>query len=516
MHRSGFPFLVAVETMRSKKAIWNVVANLFQQLVAIVYGFIIPKIIISHFGSEVNGLISSITQFLGYIVLLESGFGPVVKAALYKPLAKKDSQQISNILFASTRFFRRISYIFIAYLLGLTFFYPIIVDTGFDFIFVASMVLITSISTFAEYYFGMAYRLFLQADQKGYIVSIIQAVSYILSLVLVVILAKLNAPVHIIKLATVLTFILRPILQNFYVRKKYQINLANADKQYNIKQKWDGLAQHVASVVHNNTDVVVLTLFSSLAEVSIYSVYSLVLTGVKNLVQAATNGLSSGFGDMIAKEEYKTLNKRFNSYEVIYCTIATIVYVCALLLIVPFVQAYMNGVTDANYTQWTFGILITLAEFVWAIRLPYSSTTLAAGHFKETHIGAWVEAGVNIVLSVILVWNFGLVGVAIGTLVAMIVRTVEFIYHTNKYILKRSIWATINKLVVLVIESLTIVFIARFIPISEMTSYLNWIIYALEIFAVAVLVVLPANYLLFKEDFKDILRTLRRVFKRKK
>ena len=501
--------------MRSKKAIWNVVANLFQQLVSIVYGFVVPKIIISHFGSEVNGLISSITQFLGYIVLLESGFGPVVKAALYKPLAKKDSQQIANILTASSRFFRRISYIFVIYLLGLTFLYPIIVDTGFDFLFVASMVLIISISTFAEYYFGMAYRLFLQADQKSYVVSIIQAASYVLSLILVVILAKFNAPVHIIKLATVLTFVLRPILQNLYVRKKYEINLAGADKKYDIKQKWDGLAQHVASVVHNNTDVVVLSLFSSLTEVSIYSIYSLVLSGVKNLVQAATNGLSSGFGDMIAKEEYKILNKRFNSYEVIYYTIATVVYVCALLLIVPFVQIYMNGVTDANYTQWVFGILITLAEFVWAIRLPYSTTTLAAGHFKETHIGAWVEAGVNIVLSVILVWNFGLVGVAIGTLVAMIIRTAEFVYHTNKYILKRTIWATLNKIIVLAAEALVIVAIAHFIPMPEMNSYLNWVLYALGVFAAAVVVVLPVNYLLYKDDFRDVMDTLKRVVKRK-
>ena len=40
------------------------------------------------YGSDVNGLVSSITQFLGYIALVEGGVGGVIRAALYKPLAK--------------------------------------------------------------------------------------------------------------------------------------------------------------------------------------------------------------------------------------------------------------------------------------------------------------------------------------------------------------------------------------------------------------------------------------------
>ena len=68
--------------MRSKKALYNIITNLIMQGSAIIYGFVIPKIIIDYFGSDVNGLVSSITQFLAYITLLESGFGPVVKSIL--------------------------------------------------------------------------------------------------------------------------------------------------------------------------------------------------------------------------------------------------------------------------------------------------------------------------------------------------------------------------------------------------------------------------------------------------
>ena len=101
--------------MRSKKAIYNIITNLVLQLIIVIYGFVVPKIIIQTFGSGVNGLVSSITQFLAYITLLESGVGPVVKAALYKPIAKKDNKTIANILKTSERFFKRI-YIYLLYI----------------------------------------------------------------------------------------------------------------------------------------------------------------------------------------------------------------------------------------------------------------------------------------------------------------------------------------------------------------------------------------------------------------
>ena len=117
--------------MRSKKAIYNISTNLILQIVIVIYGFIVPKIIISSFGSNVNGLISSITQFLAYITLLESGFGPVVKSVLYKPIAKKDNKTIANILKSTEKFFRSIAIIFLVYIIILCICYTFILSKNF-------------------------------------------------------------------------------------------------------------------------------------------------------------------------------------------------------------------------------------------------------------------------------------------------------------------------------------------------------------------------------------------------
>jgi len=444
--------------MRSKKAIYNIISNLMLQFVVVIYGFIVPQIIISNFGSSVNGLISSITQFLAYITLLESGFGPVVKATLYQPIAKKDNKTIKNILKASEKFFRTIAGIFIVYIIALTIIYPILVRNEFSNVYTISLILIIAISTFAEYFFGMTYRLYLQAEQKTYIISIIQVFTYILSTITIVILAKLNVSIQIIKLVSSIIFVLRPLLQNYYVRKKYNMNLKDAEGNYKIKQKWDGLAQHVAAVIHSNTDITILTFFCSLTEVSVYSVYYLVVAGIRKIIEAFSSGIDASWGDMIAKNEYKNLNEKFDLYEVLYFIVCTIVFASAIVLIVPFVSVYTRDINDANYIRYTFGYLIVISEFIWAIRLPYSSIILAAGHFKETRIGAWIEAISNIVISIVLVFKFGIIGVTIGTIVAMIIRTIEFIYHTNKYILKRNIFESIKKVFLIVIETIIIFF----------------------------------------------------------
>ncbi|MBQ3452754.1 polysaccharide biosynthesis C-terminal domain-containing protein [Candidatus Saccharibacteria bacterium] len=502
--------------MRSKRVIYNIVTNIILQLISIIYGFIVPKIIISEFGSDVNGLVSSITQFLAYITLLESGFGPVIKATLYKPIAKKDSKAIADILRTSERFFRRIAWVFVLYIVILFFVYPFIVDKTFNPAFTIAMIAIMGLSKFAEYFFGMTYRLYLQAEQKLYITSIIQAIAYIANALLIVFMAMAGSDILLIELISGLIFMLRPILQNIYVKKKYKINLASASPNYRIKHKWDGLAQHIAATIHENTDITILTLFRSLSEVSVYSVYYLVITGIRRLIRSFSDGIDSLFGDMIANDESENLNKVFSPYETVYALISTIIFSCTIVLIVPFIAIFTQNVTDADYIRPIFGTLLVVSEYVWAIRQPYNLLIKASGHFKETRKGAWVESVINILVSVVLVNQLGIIGVAIGTVTAMSVRTIEFVYHANKHILHRSIWESARRIIIAAIETAIIVWACNYLPYLENTNYINWALNAMEVVIASTAISLVASVVIFRKDFREMKTFLKNITKRKK
>ena len=490
--------------MRKKKVIANIIFSLFFQIVTIICGFIVPKQIISTFGSDINGLIISITQFLAYITLLDAGFGPIIKSLLYKPIAKKNKKEVEQILKSSEKIFRRIAHIFIIYILVLCIVFPIILNEKFDTIFTVSLIIIISLSTFFEYFFGMTYKLYLQAKQSSYIISIIQTTTLLISTITIVILVNINASIHIVKLFSGVIFLLRPLFLSTYVKRKYKIDLKNIESNYDIKQKWDALAQHIAYIIHTNTDVMILTLFCSLSEVSVYSIYYLILTGIESIIcNIFINSIDGAFGDMIAKGEKNKLKDSFNIYEGLYLTLCTIIFVCTFILIIPFVKVYTIGITDANYIRTIFASIFVIAEFIYIIRQLYYSLVKVSGHFKQTKKGAIIEAFTNILISLTLVFKFGMVGVAIGTLIAMLIRTIEIIIYTSKNILNRSILYMIKRILLIITEFIIILFINNYINI-KIDSFTSWILKAVIITIISSLIVFVINFIFYKENVKKL------------
>lgn len=493
--------------MRSKKALLNSAAALLLEFVSVVCGFIVPRLIIGTYGSEVNALTSSITQFLSYISLIEAGVGGVVRAALYKPLADGNNRAVSGIIAASEKFFRKIAYIFIAYTAVLAALFPVLVNKSFGWWFTASLIIIIALSTFAQYYFGVTYTVLVQADQRRYITSFLQIITIILNAVMVVIFINFGASIQFLKLATSLIYVLRPLVLNIYVRKKYKIDKSVPADNSAVSQRWDGLGHHIAYFVNLNTDVVILTVVSklsqslSLAEVSVYTVYYSVVNGIMKVASTLSSGVEAALGNMIAKNEYENLNKKFNLYEFASFTLVTFLFTCAGLLTVPFMKVYMHGVTDANYIRPLFGCILVLANAMYSIRIPYHSVVYAAGHYKQTKNGAFLEAGINIVLSAALVPFFGIVGVAIGTFVAMSFRTVQYVFYLSKNILNRSVKYFFFRLATSTLTVLISVAAVHFVPNIEMNGYLNWLIYACIVGVIVLAATCLVNLAFFKKDF---------------
>ena len=102
---------------QEKRTVLNISFSLCYQIVSVVCGVLIPNLMIKKFGSELYGASTSILQFLSYITLLEGGVGGVARAALYKPLAEKNDELVSDIIREIKGFYKVVAYIFIVYVL---------------------------------------------------------------------------------------------------------------------------------------------------------------------------------------------------------------------------------------------------------------------------------------------------------------------------------------------------------------------------------------------------------------
>lgn len=493
---------------RKKKLLLNTMAGLLKQLVTVICGFILPRFFLLYYGSSVNGLVASITNFLSFISLLDMGVGAVIQANLYKPLADKDDVQISRILKSSERFFRRLAYIFIVYIVVLCALFPTIINKDYDPLFSVSLIVIISISTLAQYLFGITYQLLLNADQKAYVSLFIQIATVALNTILSIILIEHGFSIHIVKLMTVAVYVLRPIGQMLYVRSHYFIDKKIVLIGEPIKQKWNGFSQHLAAVICQNIDIVVLTLFSTLENVSIYSVYFNVTNGVEQIILTAATGLESLFGNMIAKNEKEKLEKTFSAIEWIVHFGVTLIFTIAAISIVPFVIVYTRGITDANYVAPIFATILVIAYGAQCLRIPYFRVIKAAGHFKETQNGAYISALLNIVITVALVSQYGLVGAAIGTLVAMVYHTCYFVWYLRKNILKRrAIYFFEYVITDCLIAGVTFL-VARWIAFTNI-SYASWVVFALKITSIALFVSIIVNVVFYRKQIHYIVRLIK-------
>ena len=266
----------------------------------------------------------------------------------------------------------------------------------------------------------------------------------------------------------------------FYVKRHYQIDYKVSYSGEPIKQKWNGFAQHISSVVTSNVDIVTLTVFSTFCNISVYTVYYNVVHGLQKLVSAAFTGLLSLLGNMYARSEKEKLYRTFELFEYINHTVIISVYAIAMASIIPFVLVYTRGVSDANYNVPVFSILIVAAYAALCIRSVYTAMIFAAGRFKETQNGSIIAAVINAVISVVAVFKYGLVGVAVGTLISMLYYTLYSVYYLSKNVLMRSPKYFFQYLVT---DTLTLAATMMLSRMFEMTnlSYLSWAIYALKV-----------------------------------
>lgn len=493
--------------MLKNPIIKNVSSSLLYQLVALIYGLIIPKLIIESYGSSVNGLIASITQFLGYIVLLEAGLGPIIKNLLFKPIVEKNKEDIERILGATSKFFKRISFAFLLYLGVLCVLLPNLVKDSFSTTYTISLLLIIAISTFSEYFIGMVYSVFLKSDQKNYIIDYINIFTYILNMLLIPILIKKGIGIHYIKLISAITYVIRPLCLKWYFHKKYDYQI-KPKSDYKIPNKSDGLAHHIASVVQTNTDVVVLTCFHNLISVSIYNVYALIINGVRSIIVSLANGVDAYFGKEIIVSP-DNVNKKFDLYSFVFFTLTTVILCCTIILIIPFIGVYTAKISDANYIQPVFAYILVFAEFLFVIRYPYSSLVYAKGDFRQTRNFSILEPIVNIILSIIFVKRYGLIGVAMGTLVSMGIRSFGFMIYASKHILNTKVSKQL-KLTFLSLLELSICLILNYFITFQVASYFQWLIVAILTFLFVLIIILIINAIFYREYMQQLLAMFRR------
>jgi len=189
-------------------------------------------------------------------------------------------------------------------------------------------------------------------------------------------------------------------------------------------------------------------------------------------------------------------------------------FVQGAILITPFVSLYTGGISDIDYYQPLFATLLCLAEYVYCTSLTYNNMIMAAGHIKQTQWISVTEAIINIVLSLILVKWIGIIGVALGTLIAFAFNTVANIVYMKKYIFDMSLGWIIKVYLANLVAGVLAMCLFGNIVNAHITGFISFFIWAAVVFAGVCLIDVVLNYFFFKNETKTVLYKIGKKFAR--
>lgn len=456
----------------AKKIKYNLIIGILGQAIALVLGIIVPKLVLTNYGSEVNGLLSSITNIYAYIAIVEAGVAAASCQALYKPIVDKNWNGANAVLSATNKYYHRTGIIYLVLILIFSLVYPVLVNTEISFQKVFLIILFNGIGNVVNYFFHGKYLILLRADGKNFIRTAVETFTNFIKQFSKIILIALGYDVIFVQLIAMFTSFVQMIYITLYIKRRYSwINLKAEPDMSSISQSKNVFIHEINYLITANIDTVLLTVFTTLKTVSVYSLYNLLFGTINRGLRTVRDSLEFKIAHAFHSDKNVFL-RMFKAFEAYYIAFAFALFSITNYFILPFLSLYTKNVSDVNYINKYLPLLFVMTNLLSAGRYPSEAMVHISGHFKATQNSAIAESVINILSSVILVHFFDIAGVLIGTIISSLYRTIYLIIYVNKKIIGRKVICTCCCWAINFIVFLTTLFINQFIGI-RFDSYIQ-------------------------------------------
>lgn len=436
--------------MRTRKALYNVAGQVVSQLVTILSGFILPRLLLTAYGSMVNGLVTSIRQMLVYLGQLEMGLAGASILALYKPLATGDDAEASRVLSASRHFYRQTGIFFTIGALFLGFSYPFIIDSGnLSWSYVTIIVLLLALPGAASFFLLGSAKVLLLADQRSYVASIVASVVGVASLGAVVWAILAGGDVIWVPIVSAISVFAQALLLLLYYRRAYgnRFRFDLPVQKGIIAQRWNVFIDELAFMIQLNSPIIIVTFMLGLISVSVFSIYNMVFRSLHSMVRMLPLSLQASFGEVISLGQMDRLRQAYSEYEYIIYLLTAWIYTMAGILLLPFIRAYTHGITDADYMRPTLGALFLFIGVIRQVQTPSSTLITAAGKYREIRSNSIQVTISSVILGIVGAYAWGLEGVLLGLAIACVHKAAFHLYLTHRYVLLQKPWRLFSRLI---------------------------------------------------------------------
>ena len=485
----------------TKAVIKNVLWELCYYLTVIAFGFFAPRFIILIYGSEVNGLSSTITQILNVILILQSGTTTAAIFSLYKPIAENDIEEISKNLYSAEKLFRKLAYIFGVIMLVVAALTASFLKSSIPAIYIFIAFVIMGMKSFLDLYYTSKFRIVFTAYQDKFVISIATLLEQVIYYALVFF--TIFARIHFVFLYVWLFVgcVAKVIFLECKYKKKYGaiIPRYKGEKSKPIKGRSYALANEVSHSIVSSSTTIILSFMYGLQEASVYAVYALVSQALTLVSTALYSSFEPSFGSLVAKGNKDNEKRVFGIFQYLYIMLNSVMFFCMIVLVVPFAKIYTSGATDINYANPLLAVTIGFVGVISAYRVPYNIVVSTCGYFKET----WKQPVICIFISLLISFIGGLFDYPLIPLGNLVFYFVNFLFQHFR--LKQLVPHLISN------QTFTMFGISMFgLAVSALVCYLSlvtdgilaWLVAAAICVALSILYICISSIVLLPYEFK--------------
>lgn len=481
--------------MKKKLGI-NAIISLISQIVISLFGLVIPRLVLLHYGSDVNGLTSTITQVFSYLALLEAGISQAAKNALYPYIKDKENNvtNINHILSISKQYYKKMTIIYGGIVLVLSIVLPFVIKTDVNWITIFFLVIIEGISGVVSFYFIQNWATILTVDGKTYFNSFSELLNKSIFYIVKIVLVLFNVNIIFIQVGSVIGILIKLLLYYVYIKRNYSwVKYEKTSEK--LKDRNSYIITEIAWTIFSSTDIIVLSLFCSATLSSVYYVYSMIFNTLNLILNTIYQSVvyklcQDYFADI---DKYKITHDKFNIF---FVSTINILMCVGYILIIPFVKLYTAGVDDVNYIYEYIPIFFSVIQLLSWSRYVSGNLTGLSGYAKQTSYISLLEAILNIILSIILVNFYGIYGVLIATVVALPLKVIFTNYISERKVLKRNPIRTITIYISNYIIFIATIIINKFFLKLQIDNYISFILYGIILTLIYTVIIYLINFLI--------------------
>lgn len=485
----------------------NIVASTIYNFLLVLFNFIGRRLFLAYIGIDYLGISGLFLNVISLLSMADLGVGITINYMLYKPLAEKDYDRISAIIF----FYKKIYRIVIATvsILGIAVipFINLIVNTDKDFEYLEVYYCLFLLNTICSYIWCYKSNV-LFADQKNYILNLTRSVILFVKISgQILIMVLLRNYIAYLVWEVVITLLTNLVISAIVSRNYPYLNSQKQLDKSEIISIRDNLKAafiyRLSAVFMNSVDNILISMIIGTVVVGYIENYLTITKAITIIVGVIFESITASIGNLVSVSDDQKKLKAFRASQLLAFYIATVSFVCLFILSGDLITLWVGR-------RYVFDRLTVFAIsfdlYLGIVMRPLWVYRDATGIYQRTKYIMIIAALLNVVFSIILGNMIGIAGIVLAS---SLCRIVTYVWYEPIVLYKLFFKCSAVEYFIGNIKNIMVCCVtcaAMYLISDKLDVYTTWIIFVLKGIFVVVCVSIT-YYVLYrnKEEYRVLM-----------